>query len=798
MPRLHPWLRLLLAPCLVIALFTAGGVGASAESPSSAALLAAAADAWRVGDADTAVRQWGEAIRLSRIEHDRQTELDALAQRGEALAAAGRLPEAEADLETGLARARALQRKVAEAALLGALGNVAFQSHDLVRASDLLDASVSTARSIGAGRILAASLNNKGDVLASRGDPDAARRAYLGADEAAAAAEDALLQETIAVNLARVAAQRAGDAAKDGKRTESDSAVIEAKASLAKAVRIANMLPPSRERIVGLVAIVRIGLSLPRSGGATSDGFDLPALEALARETAANSDEFHDLHGQSLAAGTLAEVLESEAKRSEAGPWARRAIEVAQRAQANDLIWRWEWLNGRLAAAAGDDPRAIAAYRRAGAVLADLPAGSPIGDDRSPVSFRKHLGPLYFGMLDLLLAEAGRQGIGEPRRAVLLAQALTTIEQFESNEVADFFHNPCVRPEERLLDSGHDYLGTHDAVLYPILRPDHIDLLLSLPGATPREPRRLVFHSVLVSQAKAVEVIHRLRGELEILQADPETPARQLYDWLIRPVWDEITKTGADTLVVVPDGILRTIPFAALQDRDDYLIQSIAILTEPSVTLAGRYNEQVSARHVLLAGTSEKITYTNPPLQPLPSVNLELDFLHHIYPQADSLRDQSFTVETLRNALRHVPYNVVHIAAHAVFGDSPEQTYFFTHDGAFSLDMLEASLGTARLQSTPLDMLVLSACATADGNDATALGLAGVGVKAGARTAIGALWSVDGEVAARLMQQFYTYLSDASLTKARAFRLAELDILQQSRRHSPYAWAPFLMIGSGR
>jgi CHAT domain-containing protein len=243
---------------------------------------------------------------------------------------------------------------------------------------------------------------------------------------------------------------------------------------------------------------------------------------------------------------------------------------------------------------------------------------------------------------------------------------------------------------------------------------------------------------------------------------------------------------------------LRTIPFAALQDGDTYLVQRIAVVTEPSVTLAGRYEEPATVHHEMLAGTDEAITYIPPPLPPLRSVDQELDFLHDIYPQADSLRNKDFTIERLQTALRHVPYNIVHIAAHAVFGDTPEQTYFYTHDGVFSLDTLQASLSLARLQNTPLDLLVLSACATADGNDATALGLAGVAVKAGARTAIGALWGVNGDVATRLMQRFYIYLADPARTKAQALRLAELDILQETLSRNPYAWAPFLIIGSGR
>ena len=44
--------------------------------------------------------------------------------------------------------------------------------------------------------------------------------------------------------------------------------------------------------------------------------------------------------------------------------------------------------------------------------------------------------------------------------------------------------------------------------------------------------------------------------------------ARQLYDWLIRPIAAELEKHQVDTLVIVPDGALRTIPLAALHDGE--------------------------------------------------------------------------------------------------------------------------------------------------------------------------------------------------------------------------------------
>ncbi len=718
--------------------------------------------------------------------------MDALARQGEALSATGRFQSAEADLKAGLAKAREMHQTAMAAAFEGALGNLALQAQDPGTALSWLDRSIATARTADAVDILAASTNNKGNVLAATGDPVRAIQTYRQAAGYAATAADLPLQGTIAVNLARAWQQTAEVARSEGRTGESGADMREAGSELAAAARITSALPPTRDQVVSLVAIARAGLSMPGANGA-----DLALMETVSRQAVAIANRLGGIREQSLAAGTLADVLEASGQRSEAARLTRSAIWTAQLVDAKDLLWRWEWLNGRLAAAAGDRLRAIGAYRRAVETLGDVRLNLPVNGFGGRSSFRHDIGPLYFDLIDQQLAEADRS-VDDTSRRNFLAGTLRTIESFELSEVANFYHDPCVRPQERLLAPDSDYIGPHDAILYPIIRPGHIDVVVSLPGATPKDPRRLIHHRTPVVRSSADLAVHRLRGELEVLRQKPEEPARQLYDWIIRPVWDEIAAAGVDTLVVVPDGALRTIPFAALQDGNRFMIERLAVVTEPSVTLTGRYAEQTGPERVLLSGTSEEITYTEPHLRPLANVDEELDDLLKIYPNADTLRDRSFTVMALRNALRQVSYNIVHIAAHAVFGDTPEESQFFADDGPFSLNMLEAALQTSRVQDRPLDMLVLSACSTADGNDLAALGLAGIGVKAGARTAIGALWSVDGDVATDLMRRFYRYLANPSLTKARAFQLAQLDILHRKQPRQPYAWAPFLLIGSGR
>ena len=95
-----------------------------------------------------------------------------------------------------------------------------------------------------------------------------------------------------------------------------------------------------------------------------------------------------------------------------------------------------------------------------------------------------------------------------------------------------------------------------------------------------------------------------------------------------------------------------------------------------------------------------------------------------------------------------------------------------------------------------MELLTLSACQTAAGDDRAALGLAGVAVKAGARSALATLWLINDQAAARLVTAFYRQLQDAGVSKAQALRQAQLQLLADRRYQHPGYWAPFLLIGN--
>jgi CHAT domain-containing protein len=163
---------------------------------------------------------------------------------------------------------------------------------------------------------------------------------------------------------------------------------------------------------------------------------------------------------------------------------------------------------------------------------------------------------------------------------------------------------------------------------------------------------------------------------------------------------------------------------------------------------------------------------------------------------SEILLDEAFIRPHIQEELDEVPYSVVHVASHAQFSSDPQKTFILTYDGKLGLDSLEQLINPTSFRDQPVELITLSACETAAGDDRAALGLAGVAVKAGARSALATLWRVDDAAAARLVAEFYKQLNDRRLSKAKALQRAQQLLLEEGDFEHPYYWAPYLIIGS--
>ena len=194
------------------------------------------------------------------------------------------------------------------------------------------------------------------------------------------------------------------------------------------------------------------------------------------------------------------------------------------------------------------------------------------------------------------------------------------------------------------------------------------------------------------------------------------------------------------------------------------IIYSVSVPSKRGSRVEPRPIERETAA-VLLAGLTESVQG----FPPLPFVDAELREVRGLF-QGTLLQDQGFKMQRLQGELETTPYTIVHIASHAEFGRDARQSFLLTFDGRLTMDGLERFIKLARFREEPIELLTLSACSTAAGDERAALGLAGVGIKAGARTALASLWFVNDESASRLVSGFYRELTDRQVSKAEALR----------------------------
>lgn len=272
-------------------------------------------------------------------------------------------------------------------------------------------------------------------------------------------------------------------------------------------------------------------------------------------------------------------------------------------------------------------------------------------------------------------------------------------------------------------------------------------------------------------------------------------PAKQLYSWLITPILPELQKHHIDTLIVVPDGAFRTIPFAAFYDGQQYLIENFALATTPSLKLTDANTLPINEHlELLLNGLTQSVQG----FSALPNVEKELTTIQNEF-GGTILKDDAFRLSALENRIENAvetnPFRIIHIASHGQFNRNPKKTFLLTYDGKITMDVLERYISASKYQNKPIELLTLSACQTATGDDRAALGMAGVAIKAGARSALASLWFINDQASSDLIEQFYSHLKQHD-SKAQALRGAQITLLKDARYHHASYWSPFLLIGN--
>jgi len=431
---------------------------------------------------------------------------------------------------------------------------------------------------------------------------------------------------------------------------------------------------------------------------------------------------------------------------------------------------------------------AIAAYRGAVQSLKSLRTDLVTINPEVQFSFQKSIEPLHRKLVGLLL-----EGDAPPSQANL-RDARSVIESLQLEELNNYLRAACLNSQEVSVDqiSGSQRV----AVVYPIVLPDRLGIITTLPtsqtkaDAAPTD--ELKYYSSVIESDELERFTTRMLRQLVFVDYDVLNTAERLYHLLFPDGFlEDLASSQPDTLVIIPDGVLRSIPFAALFDGDRYLIEKYSIAITPGLQLLNPKPLQEKQLTALAFGLTEAVAEWSP----LPNVAREIEAIQEQI-DVNSFLNNEFTDDTFQEVLRTSSVPIVHLATHGTFSSQLEDTFIQAWDDRISVNDLSAWLRSDRTE--PVELLVLSACETASGDQRAALGLAGMAIRAGARSTVASLWQVDDAATAIFMTRFYEAISSRVGNKAEALRTAQTYLIENYRGDfdHPYYWAPFVLIGN--
>ncbi len=729
------------------------------------------------GETQAALETWQASEKTYELAGDAIGKLGATVNQAQALQAMGHYRRAKIELERVNQQLQLQPDSAVKATGLRSLGIALQVLGDVTKSEELLQQSLAIAQQIGSAPAASAALFSLGNSARAKQDLDGAAEYYQKAAAIATAPGDKL-EAQIRLFSARV---------EKGQQPEAVALLPQIQAAIAQ-------MPPSRTSVY---ARVNLAETLMKMGNGASEkisppapnpkGDPLPPLSPSSipntRETAQllatavqQARELNDQRAESYSLGALGKLYEKTEQWQEAKNLTEKALLIANGIEADEIAARWQSQMGEILKQQGDKTGAIAAYSEAvktfGTLRRDLVAVNP----EVQFSFRESVEPSYRELVGLLLQSQPTQEN--------LKQAREVIEELQLAELDNFFREACLDAKPAQIDR----VDPTAAVIYPIILGDRLEVILSLPG------KPLQNYKVLLSREQIETTLRQSRQALSLSASKKDRLQlyATIYDWLVRPAEAEIAASGVKTLVFVQDGYFRNLPMSALYDGEQYLIEKYSIALTPGLQLLAPRSLSGGELKTLMGGLSE----SRQGFAALPGVKTEIE---RVASEVTSkvLLDGDFTENSIRSALSQTSSPVIHLATHGQFSSNAEETYILTWDGKIKVSEFGNLLGGRNENRFgAIELLVLSACQTAKGDERAALGLAGLAVKSGARSTIATLWSVKDQSTADVMAEFYKQLSEPGTSKAEALRQAQLSLLKQPQFGDPFYWAPFVLVGN--
>ncbi|GAB4474542.1 MAG: hypothetical protein OHK0037_35480 [Elainellaceae cyanobacterium] len=565
-----------------------------------------------------------------------------------------------------------------------------------------------------------------------------------------------------------------------------------------------NQLPTSQETLLAALDWVRLLIpASPQQPVARSQcltGTPLNEANVMLNATVNAAEKLGDRRSLSFALGELGRWYECQNEYE-------KALEITQDARIAaekeyDSRYLWEWQTGRILQAKDQTTEAILAYERAIATLEIIRDDILIANRDIQFDFRDSIDPVYRELVTLRLKQGKPSELLPPARNDSpddLSRALTTLDSLKLAELQNYFGDDCVLTSRNIdLTVAQKLLteGDRTAVISTVVLDNQTAVLLTLPNGDRQYEWINLDRTTLRDEINA----YRRGLEVDFRAYDPQ-PAQALYNQLIRPFESLLQQQQVETLAFVQDDILRSVPMAALYDGTQFLIQKYAIAYTPSLQLTSPVPLDRGNLRALAAGLTDASPSDSEAgsFSPLFYVGEELDAILAELPRSQTLTGDAFRLDNLSKTLFSDDFPILHIATHGIFGTEAEDTFLVTADppeNKLTLNQLDRLLRGVN-PDRPVQLLSLTACTTAVGDDRAALGLAGVAAQAGVRSVLASLWFVNDAATSDLIKDFYADLKSPDLSKAKALQKAQVTLIESGGKFArPAYWAPFILVGN--
>jgi len=616
--------------------------------------------------------------------------------------------------------------------------------------------------------LLAHVMNNIASCLFLEKDLEEAQTLYYACLDLLDSTDDNNLKAIVLLNLFRL--EMANDAF-----TDNQDQLI----AIAKEI---DQLPDSHQKAKHLITLNRIiETELVQTHFSDSKLFQLSYL-AL-NDARAIGEQHNDFWILSAANGYLGRLYELTGQYEDAKTLTMKALFFGGQADYPELQYRWQWQMGKLHMFCDDYVSSKKYFELAIQTVDPIRLEFFSGFRNHEQAFNQYIKPLYTDLAELLIHQS-EQTQDDSIRKQCLKQAISTMELLKTAELQDFFQDECTA--KKVFTPIFEKTHAKTAIIYPVVLPEMLALIAIMPDGIHLE-------KVAVNASTLYETVQHYRKQLQTRTTHRFLyDAWQLYDWLIRPVEQALIAQHIDTLIFAPDGVLRLVPLSTLHDKTHFLVENYAIGLIPAIGLTQTQTFNKTDIQILINGLSE----ARQGFSPLPSVTSEVRDIKKMFGTDHVLANNQYTINNLSIEFSKNNYNIVHIATHGIFAGQKTDSFLLTYDGKLTMDQLETLVGQSQTRNHTVDLLTLSACQTALGNERAALGLAGVAVKAGVKSVIATLWYVDDEATSIAIREFYRQLLKPGISKAKALQETQKKLINNPRFWQPLYWAPFLLIGN--